>query len=328
MVPAIGGLGGLELVRVGQRAVALGGILRGVAEGDMGLAGNHRRLARLFRGGDGGVDGLGVVAVNFLHMPAGGLEALHLIGAVGQFDGAVDGDVVVVPEHDQLAQGMTPGEADGFLADAFHEAAVTGDHIGVVIDEFLAVLGALDLFGHGETDSVGDALAKGAGRGFNGVEEKILGVARGQGAHLAEVLDLIEGDLGVTDEMQQRIDQHRAVTGRQDKAVAVGPFGGRGIELEVFFEEHGGHIGHAHGHAGMTGVGGGHGIKRQRANGGGFHPVVGVLGAKGSDIHVAGPLTGGSVLGAQYQPIYIYQASPRPRQGQGGSNLEIHWINS
>jgi hypothetical protein len=44
-----------------------------------------------------------------------------------------------------------------------------------------------------------------------------------QRAELAEALDLVERHVGVAGEMQQRIEQHRAVAGRQHEAVAVRP---------------------------------------------------------------------------------------------------------
>ena len=41
--------------------------------------------------------------------------------------GAVDGDVVVVPQHDELRQFQMPGKIDRLVADAFLQAAVAGD---------------------------------------------------------------------------------------------------------------------------------------------------------------------------------------------------------
>ncbi len=40
-------------------------------------------------------------------------------------------------------------------------------HIGVVIDELLAVARAQDFFGHGKADGIGDALTQRAGGGFD-----------------------------------------------------------------------------------------------------------------------------------------------------------------
>ena len=68
----------------------------------MCFARNHRRHRAGFGIMNGGVDGLWIMAINFLHIPAAGLKARHLISAVRQLDRPIDGDVVIVPEHDQL----------------------------------------------------------------------------------------------------------------------------------------------------------------------------------------------------------------------------------
>jgi hypothetical protein len=50
-------------------------------------------------------------------------------------------------------------------------------------------------------------------------------MAGGGRAELAEILDLLERHVGVAEQMQQRVEQHRAVTGRQHEPVAVRPIG-------------------------------------------------------------------------------------------------------
>ena len=297
--PAIGVLGRFQLFRVRQGAVTFGCVLRCVTQGDVGFAGNHGRLLGLFRGFDRGINRLGIVTVDFLNMPARRLEALHLVGAVRQLNSAVDGDVVVVPQNNQLAERVTTSKTDGFLADTFHQAAVACDHIGVVIHQLAAVLGALHFLCHGKTNGVGDALAQRTGGGFHRIDEEVFRVACSQGAHLAEVLDLLKRDLCVAHEIEQRIDQHGAVTGGQDKAVAVRPLWVRHVELHVFFKQDGRDIGHADGHAGMARIGRSNGIEGQGTDGRSLGPMFGVCVAQGSQIHWIFPLgfrqTGGSI---------------------------------
>ena len=55
-------------------------------------------------------------------------------------------------------------------------------------------------------------------------------------------------------EVQQRVEQHRAVAGRQHEAVAVGPVRVGGVELQELREQHRGDVGHAHRQAGMAGL--------------------------------------------------------------------------
>ena len=78
----------------------------------------------------------------------------------------------------------------------------------------------------------------------------------------------------IAGQMQQRVEQHRAVAGRQHEAVAVGPVRIGRVELQELREQHGGDVGHAHRHAGMAGLGLLDGIHGERADGVG-HAVMG-----------------------------------------------------
>ena len=102
---------------------------------------------------------------------------------------------------------------------------------------------------------------------------------------MAEIADFFQRELFVSGEIQQRVDQHRAMARRQDETVTIRPLRRGCIKFQVFFKQHRGHIGHAHRHAGMAGIGGVNGIQRQGANGRGLHPVVGICLCKGGDIN-------------------------------------------
>src|SRR6185312_15001589 len=77
----------------------------------------------------------GIVAVDPRCIPAGRLEALDLIDAVGERQCAIDRNAVVVKEHDQLVQLEMPRECNRFLADAFHQVAVGCNHMSLVSDD-------------------------------------------------------------------------------------------------------------------------------------------------------------------------------------------------
>ena len=159
------------------------------------------------------------------------------------------------------------GKRDGLLADALHQAAVAGQHIGLVVDETVAELGIEVALGDGETHRVGDALAERARCRLDAGGMAEFGVARGLGAHLAEVLDLVERHVSVAGEMQQRIEQHRAVAGRQDEAVTVRPVRVGGVELEELGEQNGGNVRGTHRQARMAGIGLLHGVHGKGADG-------------------------------------------------------------
>jgi hypothetical protein len=216
------------------------------------VGGDHGRavgLPRLFqRSGDR----LWIMAVDAQRVPAGGFEALGLVGGVGQRDGAVDRDVVVVPDEDQLGKAQMARQSDRLLADAFHQAAVAGKHIGVVVDDVVAVACIEDALGERHADGVGDALSKRAGRGLDPAGMAEFGVAGRARAELAEVPDLVDRDVFIARQIKQRIKQHRAVSGRQHEAVAVGPVRMLGIVLHEACKQHGSDVGCAHGQAGMA----------------------------------------------------------------------------
>ncbi len=279
--PAIGLAHHLDLVGTQRRAMRAGGVLfLGRAEADMRLARDQRGLVVALGLGQGAIDLFGVMAVDLEHFPARGLEAGLLVGDVRLGDLAVDRDAVVVPQHDQLRQLLPAGEADRLLADAFHQAAVAGDDVGVMVHHLGAETRRHRGLGHREADAVGDALAQRAGGGLDARGMAVFRVPGGLRAELAEVLQLVERHVRVAGQVQQPVEQHRAVSGREDEAVAVGPVGVGRVEFQVFLEQHGGDVGHAHRHAGVAGVRGLDRVDGQHAQRGRLGEMFGMLGAK------------------------------------------------
>ena len=286
--PAIGVLGALDRLGVGDGAVALGGVLRGGAQRDVGAASHHGGRVGLARLAQRAVDVLGVVAVALKGGPARGLEAHHLVGAVGEAHGAVDGDAVVVEEHAELREPLHARERDRLVAHPLHEAAVARDHPGAVIDQLLAPARAQHLLGHGHAHGGGEALAERARGGLDARRVVDLRMAGGAGAPLAEVPDLIQRHVGIARQMQQRVEQHRAVAGRKHEAVAVGPVGMGCGELQVLGVKDGGHVGHPHRHPRMARVGLGHRVEGERADRARARPMLGMVAAKGLDVQRGG----------------------------------------
>ena len=97
---------------------------------------------------------------------------------------AVDGDVVVVPQHDQVVELEMAGQRDRFVADAFHQIAVAGDDIGLVVDQIVAEAGIEDALGQRHAHGIGDALAQGAGGGLDAGQMAIFGMAGAWGCRL------------------------------------------------------------------------------------------------------------------------------------------------
>ena len=96
---------------------------------------------------------------------------------------------------------------------------------------------------------------------------------------LAEVLQLLHRQV-VAGQVQQRVEQHRAVAVGQHEAVAVGPVRVGRVVAQVALPQRHGDLGHAHRHARVAGVGLLHGVHRERADGVGEFGV-GRLGSDG-----------------------------------------------
>ena len=81
---------------------------------------------------------------------------------------------------------------------------------------------------------------------------------------LAEALQLIERQV-VAGEMQQRVEQHRAMAVRQHEAVAIGPGRIGRVVAQMAAPQHRGDLRHAHRHAGVAGLRVLHRIHREHA---------------------------------------------------------------
>ena len=168
-----------------------------------------------------------------------------------------------------------PGERNRFLADAFHQVAVGGEHVGIVIDDVAAELRRKMPLGDRHADGVGKPLAERSGRRFDAGRVAVFGMAGRERAELPEALDLLDRHLLVAEQIKERVEQHRAVAGREHEAVAVGPGRIGRIEFQETREQHGRDIGRAHRQARMSGFRLLDRIHRQRADGVGHAVVLG-----------------------------------------------------
>ncbi len=189
-------------------------------------------------------------------MPAHGLEAGRRIVGEPAFHLAVDGDGVVVIKRDETAELPGSGQGAGFLRHAFHEAAVAEEHPGIVIHDGEAL--AVELVGHhalgkGHAHGRGDALTEGTRGHFHAGSHAEFGMTGSLRAELAEIADIVHGKV-VSGKMQQSIEQHGGMAVGKHEAVAIGPCGIGRIMLQKTAPEGFGHVGHAEGRAGMTGL--------------------------------------------------------------------------
>ena len=265
-----------DLVLAERRAVRLVRALLGRrALADDRSAGDERRPVIRDRLVERAADVGHVVPVAFRDVPAGrGVTSLDVL-AGRQARAAVDGDLVVVPQHDHAAELQVPREPDRLVVDAFHEAAVADDHPGAVVDQAVAELGVEVALGDRHADSHREPLPKRAGGRLDAFDQEVLRVAGARAAELAEVRDLLQRRVRVAREVEQRVDQHRAVAGAEHEPVAVGPLRLGRVELEELAPQHRGDVGHAHRHARMPRIGCLDRVHRQRPDRVGHRRVAG-----------------------------------------------------
>ena len=259
--PAQGFARELDFFGAQRLAVGFGGVgAVGRAFADEGFANDQGRLAvsGAFGLRNRCIDRVSVVAFDRTDdAPAVGGKALGRVVNEPRGNLAVNRDAVVVIQRDQLAKLPGTGQGGGFVADAFHQATVAHEDVGVVVDDLVA--GAVELlreqlFSQRHADGVGHALAQRAGGGLDAGGVADFGVARRFAVQLAEVFQLFHGQR-IARQVQQRVNQHGAVAVGQHKAVAVQPVRVGRVVLQMTRPQGHRHVGHAHGRAGVAGVG-------------------------------------------------------------------------
>jgi len=204
-----------------------------------------------------------VLAVDGLDTPFDGAEAFGGIFALGFGCHGVEGDIIGIVNEDEVIELVVASEGDGFHGDAFLHATVAGEDDDMVIEngEVWGVeFGGGHFLGDGVSDGVGDALAEGTGGGFDAGGFVEFGVTWGPGAEGAEFLNLVVVDGGIAGEVEPGVEEHGAVTGAEDEAIAVEPMGIGGVVGEGLAEENGTDFCATEGETEVTGVAGMNGV--------------------------------------------------------------------
>jgi hypothetical protein len=163
---------------------------------------------------NGFAHGSSVMAVHGInHVPAVRRKTLGVLSMNQGATLTVDGDAVVVVQSDQLVELPGAGQCASFVADAFHQATIAHEHIGVVVDDGVAGLIELcgqQFFGQRHAHCVGDALTQRAGGGFNARGDAHFGVAGGFAVQIGGSFSTRRWVKLVAGEVQQRINGHGA----------------------------------------------------------------------------------------------------------------------
>ena len=230
----------------------------------------RRPLGHPLRVRDSRIDRLEIVTVGDpLYVPTVRLEAPRGVVGQGELGRPIDRDAIVVVKPDQLAELQVTCERARLVRDALHEVAVGREEIGVVVDDRLpgAIEQSRELrFGDRHADGVPDPLSERSRRRFYAGRNAVLRVSRCAAPPLAELLDLVEREI-VAREIKDAVEQHAGMARRQDKAIAVQPFGIRGIVSQMALPQHVRERRQRHCRAGMPRIGLLYGVHRERTDG-------------------------------------------------------------
>ena len=305
--------GGRNLLGAEGRTVNSAGVHlgRGGVADDGAHRDERRLIGDLLRRFDRFLDAGDVLAaLNHLDMPAVRLVARRGVLSERDVGVVLDGDLVVIPEDDQVAQLLGPGQRARLAGDALFHVPVGGDHIDVVIEGAGAgrsvgvEQAALETSRHCHSDRRGQSLAEGAGGDLDAPGMSELRMPGGLGVPGAQRLDV--GQLQTeTPEVQLNVEGEAAVAAGQDEPVAPQPFGVAGVVPHDPLEQGVGQRRQAHRGTGVAVADVLDGIGRQhprRVDGAGVQgaPVAGVvgLGERGNLVERCHGVTPGEVVSA------------------------------
>ena len=158
------------------------------------------------------------------------------------------------------------GQRDRLVAEPFHQAPIADHHVGIMVDTFVAKAAIQQALRQRHANSRGDSLPQRTCRRFDAWRMSVFGMPGRLRAPLPEGPELVERHAPMTRQIQQRIQQHRAVTGRQNEPIPVRPCRVGRVEFEEPGEQHRRHIGHPHRHTRVTGLGLLNRVDRKKAN--------------------------------------------------------------
>ena len=156
-----------------------------------------------------------------------------------------------------------------FGGDAFHHVAVGHNRIRKMIDNRMfgtIVARGKIRFGNRHADAIRKTLTERTRRHIHTRRESVFGMPGRERIPLTKIFDFLQRQI-ITRQMQQGIQQHRAMSTGQNKTVTVKPFWIRGIVFEKTRPQHIRHRRRAERQTGMSAVGFLNRIHRKRADG-------------------------------------------------------------
>mmetsp|Transcript_13216 Transcript_13216/g.27334 ORF Transcript_13216/g.27334 Transcript_13216/m.27334 type:complete len:530 (+) Transcript_13216:643-2232(+) len=217
-------------------------------------------------GGDGFLNGIEVVSVNFEGFPSVSIITLDDVFGLSVFGHLVKSDFVGVVQDNKVVKLLVSGKSSGFGGDTLLEATISGKSVDVVVED-LVFIGVVDggshLFGGGHTNSVGDTLSKRTGGALNSggvvLRRREFRVTRGHGVVLTEVLDFFHWKVK-SGNVQPGVKEHGSVSGGKDESVTVDPLRVSSVVLHLGSVKGSSNFGGSKRKTHVSRVGGGNGV--------------------------------------------------------------------
>jgi len=179
---------------------------------------------------------------------------------------AVDRDPVVVVEAHEPAEAEVTGQRCRLRRHSLHQVPVGAEREHPVIDHLPAVALAQEPLSQRHADGVAESLAERSGRRLDPGRQPMLRMPGRARSPSAEALDLGQRKV-VAGQMQNAVEQHRTVPGREDEPIPVRPPRIRRVVTQEAGVEEVRHRGHRHRQPGMPGAGLLHRVHAQHADG-------------------------------------------------------------
>ena len=220
---------------------------------------------------------LGVMAIHIgHHMPAIGGKAHGGIIVHPAGYRPIDGDAVVIVEHDQLAKAPGASQGAGLVGQSLHEAAITHDGIRPVIhDDVTIPVEALGQQALGQRHAHGccKPLGQRPCAHLHAGGTAVFRMARRAAVQLAERLEIVYGEI-IAGQMQEAIEQHGGMPVGKHEAIPVRPGGIGWIVAQELTPQHARRIRKPQRCAGMSGTGHLHRIHGKHPQGMGQQAAV------------------------------------------------------
>jgi hypothetical protein len=184
-----------------------------------------------------------------------------------------------------------------------------------MIHEVRAEAGGQDALRQSHAHRVAKALAERTGRDLDTRSVSELRMSGGLRVELSKLPDLVHREL-VPGQVEQGVEQHGAVSSREDEAVAVGPARRPRVVTQKLSEQHGAYLGAAQRETHVPDSRASHGIYGEDADR--LRDELYGLGRKSN--HQSSPLEGRAATCACTRALIIptRERSARPRQKSGG----------